>query len=469
MKQKPFLTLLLAGALLGGLAACTGNKSKTKESEKMEKKYPVTLMTLEPGHFHAALVQKSMYDEVNPTAYVYAPEGPELQSFLDFIQQFNSRADNPTAWKEVIYDKPDYFEKMLQEKPGNVVVLSGNNARKTEYILKSVEAGLNVYADKPMVITPEAYPLLVKAFKVVEEKGLLLYDIMTERFEITAILQKELARIPTLFGELQPGTPDNPSRIQESIHRYYKNVAGKPLVRPAWFFDVSQQGEGIVDVETHLVDLIMWGAFPEQTIEEKDVSIVRTRRWTTDLDPSQFETVTGLKEWPDYLKKYVEDGLLKVYSNGTIIFEINGINAKASVEWTYHTPESSDTHYSLMRGTGCDLIISQKEKENYHPTLYIKAAKGTDLKKFGGELDRVMTEVITPKYPGVAVEKIADDTWKVIIPKKYDVGHEAHFGQVTENYLDYLTGKKTLPAWEVPNMITKYRITTEGLKRAMMR
>ena len=463
MKQKTLLTLLLAGALLTG---CTGNKSKTKETGKMEKKYPVTLMTLEPGHFHAALVQKSMYDEVNPTAYVYAPQGPELESFLAFIDRFNNRTDNPTAWKEVVYNKPDYFEKMLQDKPGNVVVLSGNNARKTEYILKAVQAGLNVYADKPMVITPEAYPELVQAFDIAREKGLLLYDIMTERFEITAILQRELAAIPTLFGELQPGTPDNPSLIQESIHRFYKNVAGKPLVRPAWFFDVAQQGEGIVDVETHLVDLIMWGAYPETIIKKEDVKIVGARRWTTDLDPSQFETVTGLKEWPDFLKKYVDDGLLKVYSNGAITFEINGITARASVEWTYHTPERSDTHYSLMRGTGCDLIISQKEKEDYHPTLYVKAAKGSDLKKIAGELDRVMTDVIVPEHPGVAVEKIADDTWRVIIPEKYDVGHEAHFGQVTENYLDYLL-KGNIPAWEVPNMITKYWITTEGLKKAL--
>ena len=468
MKRNKTLIFFLAGALLAGLTACTGNKSKTKESEKMKKEYPVTLMTLEPGHFHAALVQKSMYDEVNPTAYVYAPKGPELESFLAFIKQFNSRPGNPTSWNEVVYDQPDYLEKMLSEKPGNVVVLSGNNARKTEYILKAVEAGLNVYADKPMVITPAAYPELAKAFDTAKEKGLLLYDIMTERFEITAMLQRELARIPSLFGELQKGTPDNPSLIQESIHRFYKNVAGKPLVRPAWFFDVAQQGEGIVDVETHLVDLIMWGAFPETVIRKEDVKITGARRWTTDLSPEQFGTVTGLKEWPAFLKKYVDGGLLKVYSNGAITFEINGIFARASVEWTYHTPERSDTHYSLMRGTGCDLVISQKEKEDYHPTLYIKAAPGNDLKRFAGELDRVMTEVITPKYPGVAVEKIADDTWKVIIPEKYDVGHEAHFGQVTENYLDYLL-HGNMPAWEVPNMITKYWITTEGLKEAMMR
>ncbi len=465
MRRKNLLTLLFAASFVTFLTACSGKKGTTQQKDKMEKDYPVTLMTLEPGHFHAALVQKSMYDEVNPRAYVYAPKGPELDQFLAFIDRFNHRADNPTTWEEVVYDKPDYLEKMLHDKPGNVVVLSGNNARKTEYILRSVEAGLNVYADKPMVITPEEYPRLVKAFDVAKEQGLLLYDIMTERFEITAVLQRELARLPYLFGKLVPGTPDDPSLVQESIHRFYKNVAGKPLIRPAWFFDVAQQGEGIVDVETHLVDLIMWGAFPDEAIPREAVSIEKARRWTTDLTPAQFETVTGLERWPAYLEKYVDDTLLKVYSNGEIVFRIHGIHARATVEWTYHTPETSDTHYSLMRGSRCELIISQKEPEGYHPTLYVKAAGGQEASSVEAALDRAMREAIVPKYPGVGYKKVKEGLWKITIPSRYDVGHEAHFRQVTENYLDYLL-HGTMPAWEVPNMITKYWITTHALAMA---
>jgi Fe-S cluster assembly scaffold protein SufB len=53
----------------------------------------------------------------------------------------------------------------------------------------------------------------------------------------------------------------------------------------------------------------------------------------------------------------------------------------------------------------------------------------------------------------------------VAIPEKYNVGHEAHFGQVTENFLKYLQAGK-LPAWEVPNMIAKYYTTTQALLMA---
>ena len=58
------------------------------------------------------------------------------------------------------------------------------------------------------------------------------------------------------------------------------------------------------------------------------------------------------------------------------------------------------------------------------------------------------------KYPGVGVRRDGA-RWAVTVPDKYNVGHEAHFAQVTENFLKYLRSGK-LPAWEVPNMLTKY-------------
>ena len=51
-------------------------------------------------------------------------------------------------------------------------------------------------------------------------------------------------------------------------------------------------------------------------------------------------------------------------------------------------------------------------------------------------------------------------------PDKYRIGHEAHFGQVTEKYLRFLVDGK-LPDWEVPNMIAKYYTTTMALEMAL--
>jgi len=451
------------------ISACTGDGQKT--SEKSLSKFTgaageVKLMTLDPGHFHAGLIQKTMYSQIDPTVYVYAPEGEDLAQHLARIEGFNKRAENPTSWVEKVYTGDDYLEKMLTEKPGNVMMVSGINARKEEYIQKAVESGLNVFADKPMVISPEAFPVLEQAFKTAEEKGVLLYDIMTERHEITSIIQRELANNFEVFGGLVDGTPELPAATKESVHHFSKMVAGSPLKRPAWFFDIAQQGEGIVDVTTHLVDLIQWGCFPEVILNKSDMQMITAKRWTTDISPAQFEKVTSLKEFPGFLKKDVVDGNLKVYSNGEMIYKLKGKLAKVSVIWNFEAPEvTGDTHYSIMRGNNCNVMIRQGKEEGYKPTVYIEATAVIDLPAFEANLRKAVEEDIAKEYVGLKLNKLNDKLWKVEIPPKYSVGHEAHFGQVTELYLQYLKDGK-LPEWEVPNMITKYFTTTEGLKLA---
>jgi len=451
------------------LAACSGgtNSSQTEKTEPMftGAKNEVKIMTLDPGHFHAALVQKYMYEQVDPTVHVYAPEGPDVQGHLDLINSYNTRAENPTSWEEKVYTGPDFLEKMLEEKPGNVMVTAGNNAKKTDYIFKTVEAGINVLADKPMVIAPEKFPLLEKAFETAAENNVLLYDIMTERHEITTILQRKLSQLPEVFGELEKGTIEEPAITKESVHHFFKYVSGSALKRPAWFFDTEQQGEGIVDVGTHLVDLIQWEVFPEEILSKSDVNMLSAKRWATEMTPEMFEKVTKLDEYPDYLQKDVEDGVLKVYSNGEINYTLKGVHAKVSVIWNFQAPEGAgDTHYSIMRGTKCNLIIRQGEKEGYKPQLYIEANSGIDIKEFAGSLYNGV-QGLTSKYPEIELEKLSDTKWKLNIPEELKVGHEAHFGQVTEKYLQYLVDGK-LPEWEVPNMIVKYYTTTEGLKMA---
>ena len=104
---------------------CLMATNSCKMSETTEQ--PIRIMTLDPGHFHAALVQKKMYDQVSPQVHVFAPEGDDVKFHLKRIDGFNSRADNPTSWKETVYTGDDFFEKMILDKPGNVVMISGNN------------------------------------------------------------------------------------------------------------------------------------------------------------------------------------------------------------------------------------------------------------------------------------------------------------------------------------------------------
>jgi predicted dehydrogenase len=438
-------------------------KQQDKSESSMENTYQVRLITVDPGHFHAALVQKNMYDQISPDVHVYAPEGPEVIQHLDLIKSYNNRAVDPTAWNEIVYTGPDFFEKMLDEKAGNVVVLAGNNRKKAEYISKSINAGMNVLSDKPMIIAAADFPVLQAAFSTAKEKGILLYDIMTERYEVTTVLQKLLSLKPEIFGTLVTGSREEPAVTKMSVHNFSKIVSGIPLIRPAWFFDVEQQGEGIVDVTTHLVDLIQWECFSEQILNPSDINILGAKRWPTILSLDEFKGVTGIDNFPDYLQKDVNDGKLNVFSNGEIDYQIKGIFAKVSVEWRYQAPPGGgDTHYSVLRGTQCNLVIKQGAEEKYLPTLYVENVKGISMNDFSMKLKDVLG---TFPYDSLTVETVDMNTLKINIPEKYKVGHEAHFGQVTDRFLQYMKEGK-LPDWEVPGMITKYYTTTSALKIA---
>ena len=443
--------------------SCSINKNSNKTFTGA--KHEVKIMTLDPGHFHAALVQKTQYDQVSPVVYVYAPEGADVQDHLNRISGFNKRAENPTSWETKVYTGADFLEKMLEEKPGNVMVTSGNNMKKTEYIKAAVDAGINVLADKPMCINKAGFELLIEALETAKKNGILLYDIMTERSEITTILQKELIEIPDVFGTIIKGTSENPAVVKSSVHHFFKYVAGNPLKRPAWFFDSSQQGDGLVDVTTHLVDLIQWECFPEIILDYKtDVQIQNARHWATKLTLEQFNNVTKLDEFPEYLKSKIEKNVLSVFCNGEINYTLKGIHAKVMVEWKYQAPKGGgDTHFSVIKGTKSNIIIKQGKEQNYRPELYVEAVNNVDSEHLNKELVAAV-EQLQKKYPGIELKKVKDH-WHILIPDKYRVGHEAHFGQVMDRYLDYLVQGK-LPDWEIPNMIAKYYTTTHALEMA---
>ncbi len=424
----------------------------------------VRLVTLDPGHFHASLVQKFMYPQVDALVHVYAPQGSDLQEHLKRIESFNSRPTEPTHWEEQVYTGPDFLEKMLLAKAGNVLVLAGNNSRKTEYIDRAVNAGFNVLADKPMAITPDGFKLLCRAFSRAQSQHVLLFDIMTERYEITSILQRELAQMPELFGILQKGTPEEPAVVMESAHHFFKEVAGKPLIRPGWFYDVRQEGEAIPDVGTHLIDNVQWVCFPDQALNwKKDIKVYAARRWPTTLTAEQFKRSTGLEHYPEgFRQDTAADGSLNLFVNGEVAYSLRGVHAKVSTIWKFEAPPGAgDTHSALLRGSRANLLIRQGPEQHFKSELYVENNSRRSASEFERALRAAVSKLCAAR-PGLELKPAAKG-WQVVIPDKYRVGHEEHFGQVTETYLRYLAAGK-MPGWEVPCMLAKYYTTTEAYR-----
>jgi len=453
--NRPILAFSTA-VLLFSISSC---QNKPQEMKKSEQK--VRIITLDPGHFHAALLQKSMYAEIDSVVHVYAPDGSELENHMKLVDSYNSRAENPTTWKHEIYKGADYLEKMFSEKAGNVVIISGNNKSKTSYISRSIDSGLNVLADKPLAIDKQGFKSLEKAFAISKDKKVLLYDIMTERFNIYYVLQRALSQDTAFFGQLEKGTPDNPAVMQESVHHFYKNVSGKPLVRPAWFFDIEQEGRGLVDITTHMVDLIQWTSFPDVTLDYKtDVKMISAKEWPTSLSLEQFQRSTLKENFPDYLTKYVKNGTLSVMSNGEMNYTLKNVHARVGIKWNYEAPEGTgDTHYAKIRGTRANILIKQGKEQNFKPVVYLEILKSTTEKELQSAIRRLQS-----KFPGVSLVK-SGNLWELVIPEKYKVPHEEHFAEVVKNYLGYLKSGE-LPSWEIPNMLTKYYTTTQAAEMA---
>jgi predicted dehydrogenase len=424
----------------------------------------IVFLTCEPGHFHAALVQKEMYAGVSPDCHIYAEPGPDLDAHLARLAAFNGRPDKPTAWQAHVHAGPAPLDRLLAERRGNVVVLSGRNRGKVQAIEQAVKAGLHVLADKPWVIDAGDLPVLRSVLDTAEKRGVVAYDIMTERYEITSLLQRELVNDEQVFGEMEKGSADEPGVSMDSVHYLLKRVSGAVNRRPAWFFDTEQLGEGLTDVGTHLVDLAAWTLFPEQALADADVQMLTATRWPTVLGREDFQRVTGENDYPDSLT-VGPDGRLAYFCNNAVTFALRGVAVRLDIRWDYEAPPGGgDTHLAVYRGTRSSVEVRQGQGAPTAAQLLVVPRRADDRAGVRAALlDKV--ERLQGRFPGVALAE-AEGQLRVTVPEAYHVGHEAHFGQVMRQFLRYVAGEEMLPAWERPNMLAKYRVTTEGVRLA---
>lgn len=425
----------------------------------------IRFLVFDPGHFHAALVFKEMYRGASDTVHIYAPLGPDLRAWLQHIEGFNTRRNKPTSWNLEVHTGRHPLYRMSQDKAGNVVILAGRNRDKIATILECLSAGFHVLADKPWIVSLSDLENVQRAVDLAERKGLIALDIMTERHEITSILQREFIRDPEVFGEIDPGDPGNPGVVMESVHSIKKQVAGIPLRRSAAFFDFEQQGEGLTDVGTHLVDLVLWMLLPGQAIDvHSDLNLNGSQRWTTPVLLADFQDITGLETFPDFLRPHVRGTVLPYCCNNLVTFCIRGIFVKLAVSWSVRTPRGIDSHFAAFRGSRCKVEVRQSRERNSRPNLFIRPRQEEDLPKLRQAVER-RCKILENDYRNLEVREETGEL-QIVIPDRYYKGHEAHFGAVTRQFLDYVLGRQRLPGWEKTNMLAKYRLTTAGVHLA---
>lgn len=423
-------------------------------------------MTLNPGHFHAALVQKQMVAGVHPRVYVYAPLDADLLEHLARITGFNSRPVAPTAWELDVRAGGDHLRRFLQEQPGNTVVIAGRNRPKIDLILGALSNGLHVLADKPWVIDPTDFPKLEEALRQADLHDLVAWDMMTERYEVTNVLQRELMRDPDVFGSPLTGTPDDPGLALESVHYLKKTVSGTPLIRPAWWFDPAEAGPALADVGTHLADLALWLLFQDRPVDHRrDADVLDAVAWPTPLDREQYAALTGHPDFPPGLSNVAGDRLLYA-GNGTATVWLRGVHVRLTALWDYEAPSGGgDTHEVSARGSVGRVEV--RPAEGGRPELSVTAADPSRHAAVLAAVGRRCQGWQGP-FPGVWARDLGDRI-HVEVPDHLRAGHEAHFASVVREFVRHFHNPRQVPAWEGVNLLTKYYLTTRATELAAAR
>jgi predicted dehydrogenase len=389
-----------------------------------------TLLFYDPGHFHAALTLRSANPRVASDVHLYAHAGPDRERFLGLVDAFNSREKDPTEWRVHVHEADDPLERLIAERRGDVVVLAG--------------------ADKPWLTSSEALPHLLEAMSGPP----LAMDIMTERHEVIARLRRQIVSSPLLFRALIRDA-DRPAIEIASVHHLYKTVNGRPLERPWWYYDVDIQGDGMVDIQSHLVDQVQWMIAGDEPGDfERDVELLAARRWTTPVPLNLYRDSTGEQEFPHALSPYVRANVLELACNGEIEYRVNGVRVLQRAEWGQREPPGTgDRHPCTIRGTHCTLFVRHGPETDYVAELDIEP-----------DLRAAIPDWQTA-FPGLGIAPFGNG-FRFAIPEALRTTHESHFAMVLENFLDYVDAGQW-PEWLTRGIRLRYELLARSRELAL--
>lgn len=454
--RRRFLGAAMAAAAGAGLPALGVPAADARAGAAAGARH--TLIVVNPGHFHAGLTLRERHPRINDDVYVYAPAGPDVESFLRMVATFNARAQNPTRWRLHVHRGADPIAQLIAERAGDIVVISGRNDVKMEAISRLHARGFHVLGDKPWLIGADELPMLHSA----TAGPPLALDIMTERHQIATQLQQALLGDTSVFGEFR-SDGDEPALFFRSVHHLYKIVNDRPLVRPAWFFDTAVQGEGMMDVTTHLVDLAQWFAAGDALLDySRDIELRSARQWPTPVPLDIFSRITGLDRFPPGLQDDVRGDTLQYLCNAGLDYRLRGVPVRVESLWNLKIPQGGgDTHYAIARGTRAALIVDQGTETEYQARLSVHPVEGTALDERA--LARAI-DALQPRFPGVGYRRDGA-ILRLTIPEQLRTGHESHFAQVLDRFIGYIDCGE-FPPDLAPALVAKYTLLARARELA---
>ena len=417
-----------------------------------------TLLFLEPGHFHAALTLRVRNPRVDRRVHLHATPGPERDAFIALVRSFNTRDGNPTDWDLEVHESVDPERILIEERRGAVVVLAGRNQPKLGTIARLHAAGFHVLADKPWLTDRAALPDLERA----TAGGPLAMDIMTFRHEVVAGLSGRIAASPELFGELD-ASADGPAIDIRSVHHLLKVVNEAPLRRPAWYYDTRVQGDGLVDIQSHMTDQAQWLAGDDAGFDyRRDFELTGADRWSTPVPLELFRASTGRDEFPEGLGERVTDGVLALACNAEIRYRLRGVTVRQRAEWGQREPHGGgDAHGATVRGTDATIVARRGPETGFRPELHVAPRDAGP--RFDARLDEALC-AWGGELPGLS-HRPSSLGREIVIPDALHTPHEAHFAMVLDRFLDHLEGAQW-PAALAARIRSRYTLLASAHERA---
>lgn len=408
-----------------------------------------TLLFLEPGHFHAALTVSAPHPRLADTIVVYAPDDQERRDFLALVERFNRRATAPTRWRPRVITSADPLPRLVADRRGDVVVLAGRTAGKARTIRRLHEAGFHVLADKPWLAGPGD----LEHVRACLSGWPLAMEMMTGRHDAAARLLKRLVDTRDVFGGFRT---DTAAIEAESVHHLAKLVDGAPLRRPWWFFDAREQGSGVVDIPTHLVDQTQWLLEGTGVAPGEVPALLRATVWPTRVPAATFSTITGQPGFPPPLECFVAGGALDYPGNAELEYRIGGVTARAVTRWEVaRPPGGADTYRVVARGTRADVHLEQTPGTGHRRRLVVETADEGAARALTERLAAWQAE-----WPGLRAERVAPGQLEVLVPAA-QAGHESHFARVLAELLDAIDDRRP-PTVLAARTLAKYTLLAEA-------
>jgi hypothetical protein len=193
--------------------------------------------------------------------------------------------------------------------------------------------------------------------------------------------------------------------------------------------------------------------------------VLRGKRWPTTLTLAEFQRVTGEKDFPATLKDTVRNGRIDYYCNNRVDYTLRGVHIRLEPIWDFVSPPGKkDTDLLVFRGQRARVEVRQGAEEQYRREVYVIPNAESDRAAVRAALHKRVA-ALQSECPGVAIEE-QSGRLQVTIPDSLRISHEEHFALVARRFLEYVRDPQKLPAWEKPNMLAKYYVTTKGVELA---